>query len=231
MQDVPVQDIVRLEQTPGVKVTRGPGEPQHLLLLRHDVRRARFVQCRRQPLRQSTEVREAMALAIDRDAIQQVVMRGGVAAVGRAAAALRERLDRGDGRLRRTRRGDGAGAHGGGRLSRRLLRQLDCPNDRYINDEAICQAVVGMLARIGITANLNAQTRSLHFPLIENWETDFYLLGWGVPTFDSQYVFDFLVHTREGGYGSFNGARYSNPELDARSSRWRRGPTSRPATK
>jgi peptide/nickel transport system substrate-binding protein len=94
--------------------------------------------------------------------------------------------------------------------------QLDCPNDRYLNDESICQALVGMLARINIAVDLNAQTRSLHFPLIENWETDFYLLGWGVPTFDSQYVFDFLVHTREGSYGSFNGSRYSNPELDAK---------------
>jgi hypothetical protein len=53
-----------------------------------------------------------------------------------------------------------------------------------------------MLGRIGMNVNLVSQTRSLHFPLIERWETDFYLLGWGVPTFDSQYVFDFLVHTR-----------------------------------
>ena len=72
-----------------------------------------------------------------------------------------------------------------------------------------------MLGRIGMNVNLVSQTRSLHFPLIERWETDFYLLGWGVPTFDSAYVFDFLVHTREGGRGSFNGTRYSNPELDA----------------
>jgi len=37
-----------------------------------------------------------------------------------------------------------------------------------------------------------------------------------VPTFDSQYVFDFLVHSRRDGYGSFNGTRYANPELDAK---------------
>jgi peptide/nickel transport system substrate-binding protein len=67
-----------------------------------------------------------------------------------------------------------------------------------------------------MNVNLVSQSRSLHFPLIERWETDFYLLGWGVPTFDSQYVFDFLVHTRRDGYGSFNGTRYSNPELDAK---------------
>ena len=30
---------------------------------------------------------------------------------------------------------------------------MDCPNDRYVNDEAICQAVAAMLARIGIKVN------------------------------------------------------------------------------
>jgi len=43
---------------------------------------------------------------------------------------------------------------------------------------------------------------------------DFYLLGWGVPTFDSQYVFDFLVHSQAEGRGGWNGSRYNNPELD-----------------
>src|SRR5690606_36010437 len=55
--------------------------------------------------------------------------------------------------------------------------RLDCPNDRYVNDEGICQAVVGMLAQIGIKVNLDAKTKALHFPLIENLETDFFLLG------------------------------------------------------
>lgn len=92
--------------------------------------------------------------------------------------------------------------------------QLDCPNDRYINDEAICQAAVGMLAQIGITVNLDAKPKAQHFPLINNLETDFYMLGWGVPTYDSEYIFNFLVHTKGEQYGSWNGTRYSNPELD-----------------
>src|SRR3546814_2975302 len=40
---------------------------------------------------------------------------------------------------------------------------LDCPNDRYVNDEKICQAVAGMLARVGIKINLLAQTKSKYF--------------------------------------------------------------------
>jgi hypothetical protein len=90
----------------------------------------------------------------------------------------------------------------------------NCPNDRYINDEAICQAAVGMLGKIGIKANLVAQTKANHFPLIQNKETDFYLLGWGVPTFDSEYIFNFLVHSTTDDRGSWNGTRFSNPEVD-----------------
>ena len=93
---------------------------------------------------------------------------------------------------------------------------LNCPNDRYINDEAICQAAVGMMGQIGIKVTLDAKPRAQHFPLInsEPPQTDFYLLGWGVPTYDSEYIFNFLVHTRGDGRGSWNGTRYSNPELD-----------------
>ena len=93
--------------------------------------------------------------------------------------------------------------------------QLDCPNDRYVNDEAICQAVAGMLGQIGVTIDLNAQSKALHFPLIQNGTTDFYLLGWGVPTYDSEYVFNFLVHTKDGERGSWNPTGFSNAELDA----------------
>ncbi|MCL4107699.1 UNVERIFIED_CONTAM: hypothetical protein GTU68_022160 [Idotea baltica] len=93
---------------------------------------------------------------------------------------------------------------------------LHCPNDRYINDEAICQAAVGMMAQIGIDVNLDAKPKAQHFPQINNLETDFYMLGWGVPTYDSEYIFNFLVHTKGDKYGSWNGTRYSDPELDAK---------------
>ncbi len=46
--------------------------------------------------------------------------------------------------------------------------------------------------------------------------TRFYLLGWGVPTFDSAYVFNDLIHTKEGDYGAYNPGGYTNKELDAK---------------
>jgi peptide/nickel transport system substrate-binding protein len=93
---------------------------------------------------------------------------------------------------------------------------LDTPNNRYVNDEAVSQAVVGMLGQIGIRVTLASRPVAQHSPLVQNSETDFYLLGWGVPTFDSAYVFNDLVHTKEGNYGAYNVGLYSNPELDAK---------------
>ena len=57
---------------------------------------------------------------------------------------------------------------------------MDCPNDRYVNDEAICQAVVSMLAKVGVTVKLNAQPKAKYFPkvLAPKLDTSFYLLGW-----------------------------------------------------
>ena len=89
--------------------------------------------------------------------------------------------------------------------------QLDCPNNRYINDEAICQAVVGMLAKIGVKVTLSAIPKTIHFPKIKNRETDFYMLGWGVPTLDSHYVFSFLTKGADKGW---NGTGFNDPEIN-----------------
>jgi len=90
--------------------------------------------------------------------------------------------------------------------------QLDCPNNRYINDEGICQAVVGMLGKIGIKVTLSAIPKTLHFPKIQKRETDFYMLGWGVSTLDSHYVFNYLV---KGGDKGWNGTGFNDADINA----------------
>ena len=85
-----------------------------------------------------------------------------------------------------------------------------------MNDEAICKAVVDQLAQIGIRVNLVAQPKSDHFALIQDEQSDLYLLGWGVPTFDSEYILSFLYHTKTEKQGAWNGTRYSNSEIDRR---------------
>ena len=87
---------------------------------------------------------------------------------------------------------------------------LDCPNNRYINDEAICVAAVSMLAKVGIKVNLDAQPKSIHFKDLQNDLSDFYMLGWGVPTFDSHYVYSFLLKSD----GSWNKVGFSNARVD-----------------
>src|SRR5258708_14765574 len=101
---------------------------------------------------------------------------------------------------------------------------MDCPNDRYVNDEKICQAAVAMLAKIGVKVNLRAQTRNLSFAKIlrkndlSQGETSFYMLGWSpAQTYDVHNVFEALIQTpsKATKKGQFNAGGYSNPKLDA----------------
>ena len=91
-----------------------------------------------------------------------------------------------------------------------------CPNNRYISDEAICQAVTAMWARIGVKAKLRTLPLATYFPMIQRYEASIYMLGWGVPTFDALYSLQSLVRTTgTGGDGNYNVARYSNPKMDS----------------
>lgn len=91
-----------------------------------------------------------------------------------------------------------------------------CPNNRYINDEQICQAVTAMWARIGVRAKLRTMPLVTYFPMIQRHEASIYMLGWGVPTFDALYSLQSLVRTPgQGGDGNYNVGRYSNPKMDA----------------
>jgi peptide/nickel transport system substrate-binding protein len=91
-----------------------------------------------------------------------------------------------------------------------------CPNNRYINDEQICQAVTAMWARIGVKAKLRTLPLVTYFPMIQRYEASIYMLGWGVPTFDALYSLQSLVRSvGAGGDGNYNVGRYSNPQMDA----------------
>ena len=68
---------------------------------------------------------------------------------------------------------------------------MDCPNDRYVNDEAICQAVVGDARPRGRQDQLMAQPKAQYFAKVlksGNYQTSFYLLGSTPGTFDSHNV-------------------------------------------
>jgi peptide/nickel transport system substrate-binding protein len=162
-------------------------------------------------------VRKAFNMAVDIEAIHQRVMRGQSHPTGllygpgvngyTAASDVRYPLDPAGAKKLLADAGypDGFGV------------TLDCPNDRYVNDEAICQAVTVMLARIGIRVTLNAQTRLRYFAEISNpgYNTSFYMLGWTPSTYDALNSFFNLAGTRNGVRGIFNNGGYSNPKFDA----------------
>jgi peptide/nickel transport system substrate-binding protein len=93
---------------------------------------------------------------------------------------------------------------------------FSCPNNRYINDEQICQAVTSMWAKIGVKAKLRTEPLTTYFPMIQRYEASIYMLGWGVPTFDAFYSLQSLIRSvGAGGDGNYNVGRYSNPQIDA----------------
>jgi peptide/nickel transport system substrate-binding protein len=216
LQDMPVQDLQRVDGAAGYGVKQAP---QNRVIFFGMNQGAADIEADnvegKNPLA-DVRVRKAMSLAINRDAIRQVVMRGQSVPAGMISppfvngwsaemdASSKTDLEGAKALMAEAGYGDG------------FSIRLDCPNDRYINDEAICQASVGMLAQIGVKVNLDAKPKAQHFPLITDSKTDFYMLGWGVPTYDSEYIFNFLVHGRESDIGTWNGTGYDNDEIDTK---------------
>ena len=215
---VPLQDAEQVESNEGTRHLSGPELRTIFLgldqardeLLYSDVEGANPFQDR--------NVRLALYQAIDIDAIQRVVMRGqstpSAAMVAPGVNGFPRDLQRYsyDPEAARELLAE-AGYPDGFEV------QMNCPNDRYVNDEAICQAIVGMLGRIGVTVDLLAETKSVYFSRVlkqGGYDTSFYLLGWTPTSFDSWNPLNNLVHTRseETGSGTFNLGGYSNPQID-----------------
>ena len=209
----PVQDLQRLEQSPDIQVKSTPENRTIFLGLNQGADDLDSDSVEGQNPLADKRASARPSLGID-DAIQRVVMRGQSVPAGSIApiyiTGYQEEFDqRPDRDLDRARELLAEAGYEDG-----FSIDFACPNDRYNNDEAICQAVVGMLGQAGIEANLRAQTRSLHFQQLQNGELDFYMLGWGVPTFDSEYIFNFLYHTNDGERGSWNMTGFSNERMD-----------------
>lgn len=207
--DTPVQDLARIRRTPGLTVQSAA--EVRAIFMGLDTGRAELRSSNikgKNPF-SDIRVRQAMNMAVDRKAITQRIMRGmaepagmllspGIGGYTKEIDAL-PLLDPDASRALMV----DAGYPDGFSVT------LDCTNDRYMNDEAICQAVVGMLARIGITVRLDAKTKALHFPKIQNNETDFYLLGWGSGTMDSHYHLNFLAMPDR----AWNRTGFDDPDL------------------
>jgi peptide/nickel transport system substrate-binding protein len=92
---------------------------------------------------------------------------------------------------------------------------LAAPNNRYVNDEQLAQAVAQMFARIGVTTRVEALPAATYFPRARNLDFGVALLGWG--SFSGDLALRSLVmsHDADRGFGTWNWGRYANPSLDA----------------
>ena len=215
---IPVQDWQRLESAEGVKPLTGP--EARTIFLGFDQERDELLYSNikgKNPFKDK-RVREAFALAIDIEAIRKKVMRGSSRPAALMVApqingwseALDQRpaldLDRAKALMAEAGYGDG------------FEVTMDCPNDRYVNDERICQAAASMLAKIGVKVNVFAQTKSKYFAKVlaqNNYDTSFFLLGWTPSTFDSHNPISAMMSCRVDGKGAFNLGGYCNERVTA----------------
>jgi peptide/nickel transport system substrate-binding protein len=215
--DPPVQDIERLKQNKSVRLYEG--RENRVVFLGMDQARDELLYSNvkgRNPFK-DRRVREAVYRLIDVNALNKAVMRGlsvptAINLPNPTRAGIPPEMDR-------RYPYDVAAA-------KKLLAEagypngfevtIDCPNNRYINDEKICVAVAAMAARGGITMKVNAMPRAQYFPKMQRLETSMYMLGWGGGTTDAIFTLQPVLHSRnDKGDGDYNWGNYKHPEFDA----------------
>ena len=215
--DPPPQDIDKLKQDKGIKVYEG--RENRIIFLQMDQARDELLYSNvkgKNPFK-DVRVRKAFYQAIDVNAINKTVMRGlsvptAVNLPNPTLAGIPKEMDK--------RHPFDIAA------SKKLLAeagypngfevQLDCPNNRYINDEKICVAVAGMLAKIGVNIKVNAIPRAQYFPKAQKMDISFCMLGWGGATTDAIFTLQPVLHSRnDKGDGDYNWGNYKDAEFDA----------------
>jgi peptide/nickel transport system substrate-binding protein len=90
------------------------------------------------------------------------------------------------------------------------------PNNRYIEDKRIAEAVAAMLAKINIKVDLQTMPKAQYWQRFDERAADIMMIGWQSDTQDSANFYEFLVMTPDPktGYGQYNAGNYSNPEVN-----------------
>lgn len=214
---VPIQDVARLQGNPDVKVIQGIEARVIMLGFPHEAAALKYSAetTDRNPFA-DVRVRQAVAHAVNVPAILQTIMRGNAEEVSQlvspamsgfsATLAARPAHDVEAAKALLAEAGYPDGFSFG----------LKCPNNRYLNDESVCQAVTGMLAQVGIRATLDAMPVQNYWPELRADNYDMYLLGWSPGTFDAEHPIRFLAATpnEELKLGSWNFGGYSNARVD-----------------
>ncbi len=90
------------------------------------------------------------------------------------------------------------------------------PNNRYVNDAKIAEAVASMLSKINIKVDLKTMPKAQYWPEFDKRSADMMMIGWHSDTEDSANFSEFLTMTpnSETGYGQYNSGNYGNPKVD-----------------
>lgn len=223
---VPTTDVATLEQNDAVSLSQGVSNRVIYLHLDHDRADSPYVKANGggeidNPLRK-LEVRQAISKAINRDAIVDRVMEGIAIKAGQLLPdgffGVSDKLQPVDYDP------DGAkellasaGYPEGFELT------IHGPNDRYINDAKIAEAIGQMLTRIGIKTQVETMPRSVYFGRASRGgpndtpEFSFILVGWGAGSGEASSPLKSLIatHNPDKGWGASNRGRYSNADFDA----------------
>lgn len=224
IEQVPTTDVETLKKNDKVQLSQGISNRVIYLHLDHDRDDSPFVKDAggKNPLK-DLRVRKAMSMAISRDAIVDRVMEG---LAIKAGQLLPEGFFGRSDKLKPVEY-DPKGA-------KALLAEagypngfsitLHGPNDRYINDAKIAEAIGQMLTRVGIKTEVVTMPRSVYFKRASRGgpngtpEFSFVLVGWGSGTGEASSPLRSLLTTydKSKGFGASNRGRYSNPEVDKR---------------
>jgi peptide/nickel transport system substrate-binding protein len=215
LTDLPTQDVAKLKSDPKLKVVEGPEVRTIFLALDQGSDELKGSNIKGKNPFKDKRVREALNLAVDREAIKRTIMRGLSIPAGIMVAPgvngntpdidqpLKVDVDKAKKLMAEAGYPDG------------FEIQMNCPNNRYVNDEEVCQAVVAMWAKIGMKARLVATPMAQHSLAFQKFDTSLYMLGWGVATYDAQYALQSLVRTKTtGADGNFNFSKVSDAKID-----------------
>jgi peptide/nickel transport system substrate-binding protein len=225
IDNVPTTDITRLEMNPKLNLSQGVSNRViylHMDQFRED---SPYVKAKdggpiKNPLK-DVRVRRAISKAINRPAIVERVMEGVAIPAGQLLPAgffgVSENLkpEKYDPQGAKQLLAD-AGLPDGFQLT------IHGPNDRYINDAKIAEAIAQMLTRIGIKTAVETMPKSVYFKRASRGgpnkspEFSFVLVGWGAGSGEASSPLKSLLHTydKSRGFGASNRGRYSNPEVD-----------------
>ena len=218
LNDPAPRDIARLRNTAGVKVIEGP--ENRLVFIGMDQARDKLLYGKapgdKNPFKDQ-RVRRALYQAIDIEAIKTKLMAGQSVPTGALTPssiasfdepALQTRLPFDVASARKLMAEAG--------LAEGFEVTLDCPNNRYINDEEICVALAAMWSQIKVKVKVNATPRVQHFPKLEKLDTSLFMYGWGGSVTDAEAALTPLYrHRGAKGVGDYNYGNFRNDRADA----------------